>query len=148
MIKIACKILLATTLSLCYGLWAQDAGRQSGSTTPDNTKTNQRDRSASPPTADQQKENTADRELARQIRRALVEDKSLSTYARNVKVIAREGIVTLRGPVRTENEKTAIENKAAEIAGGPDRIHGELEVAGGTSAKPLAESVKKFIKEQ
>ena len=136
MIKIACKTILATFLFCCFGLWAQDAGNQTRPTAPDNTRTNQRDRSASTPTADQQKENTADRELARQVRHALVEDKSLSTYARNVKVISQDGIVTLRGPVRTEREKTAIENKAAEIAGGPDKVHSELEIAGGTREKP------------
>src|SRR5205814_5397284 len=72
---------------------------------PDNTKVNQRDRTDNSTTADQQKENRSDRELARQIRRAIVKDKSLSTYAHNVKVVVQNGTVTLKGPVRSEDDK-------------------------------------------
>src|SRR5205823_12577950 len=84
---------------------------------PDNTKVNQRDRTDNSTTADQQKENRSDRELARQIRRAIVKDKSLSTYAHNVKVVVQNGTGTLKGPVRSEEDKKAIEGKAAEVAG-------------------------------
>ena len=86
-------------------------------TQPDNTKVNKRDRARSAVTADQQKENTSDRDVTRKIRRAIVQDKSLSTYAHNVKVITRDGTVTLKGPVHSEEEKTAIAAKAAEIVG-------------------------------
>ena len=82
---------------------------------PDNSKTNQQDRGAA--TADQQSENAGDQDLARKIRKSIIDDKNLSTYARNVKVIARNGTVTLKGPVRNDDEKTAIEAKAVEIAG-------------------------------
>ena len=78
-------------------------------------------------TADQQKENRSDRELAKQIRRAIVKDKSLSTYAHNVKVVVQNGAVTLKGPVRTEEEKKAIETKATEVAG-EGKVTCELEV--------------------
>lgn len=84
---------------------------------PDNTKVNKRDRNKAEPTADQAKENTTDRQLMQQIRKAIVGDKSLSTYAHNVKVIAQSGKVTLKGPVRSEEEKQAIEAKATEVAG-------------------------------
>jgi osmotically-inducible protein OsmY len=87
-------------------------------------------------TADQQKEDQSDRELARQIRRAIVQDKSLSTYAHNVKVVAQGGTVTLKGPVKSEEEKAAIEKKAAEVAGGPAKIQNELQVTGENSSKP------------
>src|SRR5687767_14953552 len=86
-------------------------------TAHDNTKVNKRDRQTGAVTADQQKENTGDRELSANIRRALMEDKNLSTYAHNVKIVAEEGIVTLKGPVRSQEEKKAVEAKAAEIAG-------------------------------
>jgi hyperosmotically inducible periplasmic protein len=86
-------------------------------TAPDNTKVNKRDRHPGQATADQQTENTSDREIARRIRRALMNDKSLSTYAHNVKVIAQDGRVTLKGPVRTEEEKHSVEAKAREVAG-------------------------------
>ena len=68
-------------------------------------------------TADQQKENAGDREITQKIRRALMDDKSLSTYAHNVKVVTQDGQVTLKGPVRTEDEKKTVEAKATEVAG-------------------------------
>src|SRR5262249_31647559 len=119
MIRAALNTALAVVVLCGLGFWAQDPGAQA----PDNTKMNQRDRSASEPTADQQKENNSDRELTRQVRRAIVSDKSLSTYAHNVKIIAQNGTVTLKGPVKSEAEKTAVEQKAADAAGGQDRIH-------------------------
>jgi len=93
----------------------------------DNTKTNQRDKNKAEPTADQQKENQSDRELTQQIRPAIVQDKSLSTYAHNVKIISEDGMVTLKGPVRSDEEKTAVQNKASEIAG-KDKVTSQLEV--------------------
>ncbi len=95
---------------------------------PDNTKVNRADRQAGRPTADQQKENQTDRDLARRVRRAITSDKSLSTYARNVKIIAQDGKVTLRGPVRTEEEKHAIEAKAAQVAG-DGNVTSEIQIA-------------------
>jgi hyperosmotically inducible protein len=96
---------------------------------PDNTKKNKRDRMKSEATADQQKENASDRELAAKIRRSIMEDKSLSTYAHNIKIIAQNGTVTLKGPVHTEEEKKAIEAKAAEIAGATN-VKSEISVKG------------------
>ena len=95
---------------------------------PDNTKINKRDRQPAEMTADQQKMNAGDRELARKVRRAVVSDKSLSTYAHNIKIISRDGIVTLKGPVKSEDEKKAIEAKAVAAAGGADKIKNELSV--------------------
>jgi hyperosmotically inducible protein len=83
----------------------------------DNTKVNQRDRNASEPTADQQKDAAGDRATTRKIRQSLIQDKTLSTYAHNVKIITRNGMVTLKGPMRSEDEKRAVEMKATEIAG-------------------------------
>ena len=80
---------------------------------PDNTKMNKQPQ----PTADQAKNNKSDLKLQRQIRREIVKDKGLSTYAHNIKIVARDGKVTLRGPVKSDTEKTAIEQKATEIAG-------------------------------
>lgn len=94
----------------------------------DNTKVNQRDRNQNQATADQQKENSNDRELTRQIRRAVVKDKSLSTDAHNVKIITQNGSVTLKGPVKSDQEKQAIESKATEIAGA-GKVTNELQVA-------------------
>jgi hyperosmotically inducible protein len=80
---------------------------------PDNTKTNKGEQ----PTADQAKNNASDRNIMQNIRKAIVDDSSLSTYAHNIKVIAKHGKVTLKGPVRSEEEKKTIESKAVEVAG-------------------------------
>jgi hyperosmotically inducible periplasmic protein len=98
--------------------------RAQDSPQPDNSKINDQNRN---PTADQQKENRPDREITRDIRRSLAQDTSLSTYAHNVKIITQNGMVTLRGPVRSEDEKNAIEAKATEIAG-KDKVTSQLEV--------------------
>lgn len=94
---------------------------------PDNTKTNQRDSEKAEPTADQQKENPSDRDIARNIRHSIVQDKSLSTYAHNVKIISQNGMVTLKGPVQSEEEKNAIEAIAADVVG-KDKVNSQLEV--------------------
>jgi osmotically-inducible protein OsmY len=126
----AVKALVAhlVLMSSLTFLWAQqDAGANQEPLPADNTKVNQRDRSQSEPTADRQKENSADRQLAQQIRRALVKDKSLSANAHNIKVITQSGMVTLKGPVDTADEKQAVEAKAAQIAGS-DKVTSEIEV--------------------
>lgn len=63
----------------------------------------------------------------RNIRKALMNDKSLSTDAHNVKIIAQNGKVTLKGPVRSEGERNSVEQKAVRIAG-PDNVINELTV--------------------
>ncbi len=81
-------------------VWAQSTS-PSAQASGDNSKTNQMDRQPSATTADQQKNNTSDLALTRNIRRSLMADKSMSTYAHNVKIIAQNGKVTLKGPVRS-----------------------------------------------
>jgi osmotically-inducible protein OsmY len=58
----------------------------------------------------------------------VISDKSLSTDAHNIKIIAQDGNVTLKGPVKSEEEKQALESKAAEVAGGADHVKSEIEV--------------------
>ena len=108
-------------------LLAQQDSNSASPAPADNTKVNQRDRNPNEPTAEQQKENTSDRQLTAQIRRAIVKDKSLSTPAHNVKIIAQSGNVTLKGAVKTDAEKQAIESKAAQIAG-EGKVNSELQV--------------------
>jgi hyperosmotically inducible periplasmic protein len=124
-------IRAALFASLLMSGWAlasaQDSAGQSNNPQADNTKINQRDRNANEPTADQQKSNRSDRDITQQVRKAIMEDKSLSTYAHNVKIITQNGMVTLKGPVRSEEEKRAIEAKAAEVAGG-DKVTNEMDV--------------------
>ncbi len=108
------KRSLAGTLPLLLALAvAGPSLAQTTGTQPDNTKLNRTEQ----PTADQQTNAQRDRDLTRRIRRAITSDKQLSTSAHNVKVITQDGKVTLKGPVRSEEEKQAIESKASEIAG-------------------------------
>lgn len=124
--KLSLKFLCVLMLIGCGVVWAQDASQSQ--TQPDNTKANAADRDSSAPTADQQKSNSSDLKLTQQIRRAIIKDNSLSTYAHNVKIIVQNGSVTLKGPVRSEEEKQAVEAKAAQIAGAGN-VKDELEVA-------------------
>jgi hyperosmotically inducible periplasmic protein len=105
---------------------AQEPASQNAPAT-DNTKMNQRDRNPNEPTADQQQNNRADRDLTQQVRKAIASDKNLSEYAHNVKVITQNGQVTLKGPVRSEEEKSAVEAKAAAVAG-EGKVTSELTV--------------------
>ena len=80
-------------------------------------------------TAGQQSNEKSDVEITREIRRAVVKDHSLSMLAHNVKIVSANGNVTLRGPVKTEEEKTAIASKAQAIAGA-GKVDDQLEVKG------------------
>ena len=97
-------------------------------TKPDNTSVNKRDRNPGEATADQQKMNAADRALTAKIRKSVVADKSLSTYAHNVKIISQNGTVTLKGPVHSDDEVTSIMAKASEVAGSPDKVVNQMSV--------------------
>ena len=118
--------ILVCIFALGLSLSAQAASRQS--TPPDNTKVNKRDSDPANPTAGQQKDNRTDLEITRQIRSSITKDKGLSTYAKNVKIITQNGMVTLRGPVRSEEEKRSIEAKANDVAG-TSHVKSELEIA-------------------
>jgi osmotically-inducible protein OsmY len=112
------------------------AAPQDRPSSPDNTAVNRRDRAASAQTAGQQSNGRSDLDTTRQIRRAIVKDKSLSTYAHNIKIITQGGKVTLKGPVRSEEEKTAVEAKAADVAGAGN-------VTNQVSVAPRKASIKK-----
>jgi len=103
-------------------------------TPADNTKVNTRDRAPNAVTADQQKENATDRDLTQRIRKSLVADKGLSTYAHNVKVVTQNGAVTLKGPVRSEQEKQDVEAKAVAVAGA-GHVTNQLSIAPAKSSK-------------
>ena len=122
---LAQKAAQTLVLTGLFGLWTTGTFAQQPA--PDNTKMNQADRSNDQPTADQQKNNPSDRELTQHVRQAIMEDKSLSTYAHNVKIISQNGVVTLKGPVRSDDERRAIEAKANEVAG-KEKVVNELTV--------------------
>jgi len=94
----------------------------------DNTGVNERDRNGAALTPMDQGGSESDRNITAQIRKAVVSDGSLSFTAKNVKIITKDGNVTLRGPVKTEVERAAIQAKAAQVAGA-GRVTNQLEVA-------------------
>jgi hyperosmotically inducible protein len=114
--KLTSMFMCIGSLVFCASLMAiphvrfQDAQQPA----PDNTKTN-KDQPA--PTADDQKMNAADREITQKIRKSIHQDTSLSTYAHNIKIISQNGKVTLRGPVRSEDDKKNLQAKAVAVAG-------------------------------
>lgn len=93
----------------------------------DNTGKNVRDRTGDTVTSGDQSEDTADVTITQEIRKAIVSDKSLSTNAHNVKIITADGIVTLRGPVNTPEEKAKISATAQRIAG-VKQVQNQLEI--------------------
>src|ERR1700678_688263 len=119
-----CTGLLLGSMALAK---AYETAGQQATPAADNSKMNQQDQSANEPTADQQKNNRTDQDITRQIRQSIMADKSLSTYAHNVKIITQNGQVTLKGPVRLDEEKQAIEEKATAIAG-ESKVTSELAV--------------------
>jgi len=123
----AVRSFLCTGLLLGSGALALSQEPATQPTAPDTTKVNERDRSQNEPTADQQKDYRSDRDITQQIRQSIVKDKSFSTYAHNVKIITQHGQVTLKGPVRSEDEKRAIEAKANEVAG-DGKVTSELNI--------------------
>jgi hyperosmotically inducible periplasmic protein len=117
-------------LALTLPLWAEPLGPQAADkkTQPDNTAVNKRDRNPGALTADQQKMNSADRKLTAKVRRLIMTDKELSTYARNVKIISRDGVVTLKGPVKSDQEAKSIMAKAISVTGHADKVVNEMSV--------------------
>ena len=122
--RIALALVLSSTL---LGLGTVTMAQDSAPVAPDNSAVNVRDRDPGAMTAAAQSNAKSDVELTREIRRAVVKDDSLSMLAHNVKIVTSNGAVTLRGPVKTEQEKIAIANKAQAIAG-PDKVDNQLEV--------------------
>jgi hyperosmotically inducible periplasmic protein len=128
--------IIAVTLALAFSAaWPVPGHPQSAAdqakpdnTKPDNTRVNKRDRNPAEATADRQKMNAADRKLSEQIRKSIFDDKILSTYAHNVKVISQDGIVTLKGPVRSDDEVKSIMDKAVEVAGSADKVVNQMSV--------------------
>jgi hyperosmotically inducible protein len=120
---LAVAMLLGTSL---IGVQAQSTDPQTKP--PDNSAVNKRDKDPGAVTADQQKTNSSDQNITAQIRKSIMADKTLSTYAHNIKVITQDGTVTLKGPVRSDDEVKTIVAKATDVAGSPDKVVNQLEV--------------------
>ena len=118
------------TSALLLAVWVGPVHAQPADdkTKPDNTAVNKRDQNPGEATADQQKMNPADRALTAKIRKAVMADKSLSTYAHNIKIISQDGIVTLKGPVRSDDEVKSIMAKATDGTGSSDKVVNQMSV--------------------
>jgi osmotically-inducible protein OsmY len=110
-------------------------GSQTETTSPaasttraDNTDKNERDRAGSTLTPMDQGGSEADRNVTQRIRQGVVDDDALSMTSKNVKIITVDGVVTLRGPVKTEQEKASIASIAQGVAG-VKRVDNQLETS-------------------
>lgn len=105
-----------------------DQPSQTAAVAADNSGKNVRDRNDATKTSGDQSESEADRTISQNIRQAVTADDSISTNGKNVKIITVDGTVTLRGPVKSEQEKTNIGAKAQQVAG-VKRVDNQLEIA-------------------
>ena len=114
------RVFLSIALATVLSAWQQ----------PDNTEKNKRDREGTTMTAEKQGNSKSDIDLLARIRRAITKDASMSTSARNVKIVVNGGQVWLRGPVTTETEKEQIGAAAKQLAGDAN-VNNLLEVSKG-----------------
>jgi hyperosmotically inducible protein len=118
-------LALACLTACALGTLADDDKK----TEPDNTATNERDRSGQTRTSGDQSNSSADLKTTQAIRQALMKDDGLSMTAKNIKIVTAGGQVTLRGPVKTAEEKAKID-QLAKSAAGDAKIDDQLEVKG------------------
>lgn len=124
--QIALRLVLCSAL---LGVGTVAMAQDSKPLAANNSGVNVRDRAPGAMTAGQQSNAKSDVELTREIRRSVVKDDQLSMMAHNVKIVSSSGTVTLRGPVKTREEKTVIGHKARAIAG-KSMVDNQLEVIG------------------
>lgn len=125
--KTAGKLLSLTLALACVSAVAADkpadgtktapAAQGQASTRVDNTNINERDKGGATKTPEDQSNNAQDREQLAAVRRAIVDNKSLSTLAHNVKIVVEGGTATLRGPVQSEDEKAKVESVVKQVKG-------------------------------
>lgn len=96
---------------------------QSSSQQPDNSAQNKQHAT----TADNQPNAQADRMTTANVRKAIIADKDLSLYAHNVKIITMSGTVTLKGPVKSDEEKQKVAADAASVVS-QDKVVNHLTV--------------------
>jgi len=96
-------------------------------TDADNSARNERDRSGETVTSFDQSNEQADLDVVQAIRKAIVAHDSLSVNAKNVKIVTDATRVVLRGPVKSEEEKTVIDQLAKDNAGGR-RVENQIEI--------------------
>ena len=105
----------------------RDPATASDATQADNTKRNSSEQNKNTETAEKQSPSKDDLALTQKVRQAVMKDGSLSMNAKNVKIIAQDGKITLKGPVDSQQEKDTIGTEAGEISG-KDKVDNQLEV--------------------
>jgi hyperosmotically inducible periplasmic protein len=100
---------------------------------PDNSAVNKRDRAGETLTPIDQSNTEADRILVKNIRQEVMKQEGLSVGAQNVKIIVRDGMVTLRGPVDSALEKEKIASIANRHA--PGKVDNQIEIKGEVSSR-------------
>ena len=120
------KKISLSILGLSLLTWSAVA-QDNSSPAADNSARNKRDRSGETQTSGDQSNSSANIKVTAAIRRAIVHDGSLSMMAKNVKIITENGVVMLRGPVKSEAEKTKIAELARAHAGSA-KVEDHLEV--------------------
>ena len=120
------KVAAALVVALAVAAWVPAS--RAADYPADNSGKNVRDRQNATMTPGDQSNAKSDMAITQAIRKAVVADKGLSTNAHNVKIITKNGVVTLRGPVKTAEEKNTIAAKA-EGAAGVKSVDNQLEIA-------------------
>ena len=117
---------LSTVLATCFLLTAM-AAKAADPPAADNTDRNERDRSGTTLTPMDRSNSEADLDLVATVRRAIMDQDRISTMGKNVKVIANNGEVSLRGPVESEDEKFRIAETVRSVPG-VATLNNQLEV--------------------
>lgn len=110
------------------GTQPNEPGTSPANVAADDTAKNKRDRSSAAVTPGDQNENETDRTITQQIRQGVVASDALSMSAKNVKIVTANGIVTLRGPVETQTEKSQITQLVKKVEG-VKQVDNQLEIA-------------------
>jgi hyperosmotically inducible protein len=117
-------LALAGAFLCCAGaVNTQHLSAQTNQTAPDNSAQNKNQ----PQTAEDQANSQSDRDITAKIRKSIMADKDLSTDAHNVKIITKNGAVTLKGPVQSADEKQKVMSCASNVVS-PDKISDEISV--------------------
>jgi osmotically-inducible protein OsmY len=121
-------MLASASAIVSFGAIAQDnPATPVASASADNTKMNERDKSPETIKPTDQPNDSVDIKLAAAVRQAIVNDKALSSTAHNVKLIAANGVVTLRGPVKSQSEKDHVGQRVAGVTG-VSKVENQLDV--------------------
>jgi hyperosmotically inducible periplasmic protein len=104
-------LIAATCATLGFPIASRSAIAQDAASKPDNSAQNKNQDQ----TAQDQSNVQSDRDTTAKVRKAIIADKDLSMYAHNIKIITRNGTVTLKGPVKSDDEKQKVETDVAGV---------------------------------